>query len=74
MANKKIAVISNDSYKGVHQVTYENYFTKQGVEAFERGLDDLRKKSLEIEANNKKNDHINLKIDGCLTLKINLKN
>jgi len=74
MTSNKIVVISNDSYKGVHQVTFENYFTKQGVEAFERGIEDLRKKSLEIAKNNKKNEHINLKIDDCLILKISLQN
>lgn len=35
--------IEND--KNIHRVTYENFYTKEGVNAFERALEDIKQKS-----------------------------
>lgn len=42
--NIKHQIVSSDSLKYVHDVTYENFYSKQGVEAFEKGLKELKKK------------------------------
>lgn len=37
-------IVSSDSLKHVHNVTYDNFYSKQGVEAFEKALKELKKK------------------------------
>lgn len=57
-------IILSNSLEKIHEITYENYFTKQGVEAFEKGLHNLRKKKLKMEKqmNREQTLIINLKI------------
>jgi len=35
--------IEND--KNYHRATYDNFYTKEGVNAFERGLEDIKQRS-----------------------------
>ncbi len=51
-------VFPNATLENIHEITYDNYFTKQGVEAFEKGLNNLRSKKLDIEKNQKKSKEI----------------
>lgn len=57
-------IILSNSLEKIHEITYENYFTKQGVEAFEKGLYNLREKKLKMEKqmNREQTLIINLKI------------
>lgn len=57
-------IILSNSLENIHEITYENYFTKQGVEAFEKGLHNLREKRLKMEQQMNRDQTliINLKI------------
>lgn len=43
----KTQVSSNGSYANTYKATYDNFYTKEGVRAFEKGLNDLKTKTEE---------------------------
>ncbi|MEN4799701.1 MULTISPECIES: hypothetical protein [Pantoea] len=40
----KTQVSSNSSYNNTYKATYDNFYTKDGVRAFEKGLNELKVK------------------------------